>query len=563
MCGIYGHIRKQGKNSITACIEGLRRLEYRGYDSAGLAGIHQGAIVVFKTTGKVQALDLLLQKENVDLEAAIAHTRWATHGGVTHTNAHPHFDSTQSIALVHNGIIENYQDLKTDLNVPFVSETDTEVLSQLLAHHYKGDLASATQATLQLLKGSFAFAYLHKDHPNTIVAAARGCPLAVGVCHTTSDVFISSDSNAFVGTIMDVFYLSDGEYVIINDTIQVYHGTTHITKPIEVQKTDPVSVSKGAFPHFLLKEIHDQPMVIETILQEPLPPMLSYSRVLIIACGSSYHAGCIAKHFFSVPVDVEIASEFRYSNHVPSNDTLVIAISQSGETADTLAALERLSGVPILALCNVKNSSLTRLATHTVYLKAGPEISVCSTKAFLSQLVWLLRIAGHDASSLPKLISSVLERSEEIKRLAIQYASFKNFFFIGRSAMYASCLEAALKLKEISYVHASGYPAGEMKHGPIALISPELATVAFCGNERTLDKVLSNIMEIKARGGPVLAFSPVPTPATDTLILPSLPDHLAPVPYSVVGQLFAYYLADALGTDIDQPRNLAKSVTVE
>ena len=215
------------------------------------------------------------------------------------------------------------------------------------------------------------------------------------------------------------------------------------------------------------------------------------------------------------------------------------------------------------AFCNVKNSSLTRLATHTVYLKAGPEISVCSTKAFLSQLVWLLRIAGHDASSLPKLISSVLERSEEIKRLAIQYASFKNFFFIGRSAMYASCLEAALKLKEISYVHASGYPAGEMKHGPIALISPELATVAFCGNERTLDKVLSNIMEIKARGGPVLAFSPVPTPATDTLILPSLPDHLAPVPYSVVGQLFAYYLADALGTDIDQPRNLAKSVTVE
>ncbi len=614
MCGIYGHIKKGSKtNSASACIDGLKRLEYRGYDSAGIAGIHQGRIISFKTVGKVNALDRVVQENNLDLKLAIAHTRWATHGSITEINAHPHFDEHKSIALVHNGIIENYQKIKkrlTATGLKFVSETDTEVISHLISLHYKGNIAEAIERTLPELEGSFAIALIHKDHPERIVAASRGCPLAIGVCHESKDIYISSDSNAFTGRSLDVFYLHDDEYAIISEAcIEVYNmAGIKLIKSLEVINLEEKSISKDGFEHFLLKEIHEQPKSVERALLGRLDikngtaifEELSISddllkkttRILILACGSSYHAGCIAKQIFEslakIPTEVEIASEFRYRSPIISENTLVIAISQSGETADTLAAVKeaKKSNSQVIALCNVKRSSLSRLASSTLWLNAGPEISVCSTKAFTSQLSLLMllalkiaRIKDLDLGSgklfishienLGSQISAVISKSSEFKILAKKYASFNQFFFIGRSYMYPTCLEAALKLKEISYINASGYPAGEMKHGPIALISKELATVAFCGNIHTFDKLLSNLMEIKSRGGPILAFAPegfkeILSITEDVIFLPKqISDPFAPIPYSIAGQLFAYYIAKLLGTDIDQPRNLAKSVTVE
>lgn len=614
MCGIYGHIKKGSKtNSAIACIDGLKRLEYRGYDSAGIAGIHQGKIVSYKTVGKVRTLDRVVQDNNLDLKMAIAHTRWATHGSITELNAHPHFDEEKALALVHNGIIENYQKIKkmlTSTGIKFISETDTEVISHLISFHYNGDIAKAVEKTLPELEGSFAIALIHKDHPDRILVATRGCPLAIGVCHDSKDIYISSDSNAFTGRSLDVFYLHDDEYAVVTEaTIEVYNmAGIKLTKSLEVLNLEEKFISKDGYEHFLLKEIHEQPLSVERALHGRLDfkngtanfEELSLSddllkkttRILILACGSSYHAGCIAKQIFEslakIPTEVEIASEFRYRNPIILENTLVIAISQSGETADTLAAVKeaKRSNSPVIALCNVKRSSLSRLAKSTLWLNAGPEISVCSTKAFTSQLSLLmllalkiartkdLDLAGGKAflshiENLGKQISAVISKAPEFKLLASKYASFKQFFFIGRNYMYPTCLEAALKLKEISYINASGYPAGEMKHGPIALISKDLATVAFCGNVHTFDKLLSNLMEIKSRGGPILAFAPegyneILGITDDVIFLPKqISDPFAPIPYSIAGQLFAYYIAILLGTDIDQPRNLAKSVTVE
>ncbi len=614
MCGIYGHIKKGSEeNSATICIDGLKKLEYRGYDSAGIAGIHQGKIVSYKTTGKVASLDKVVQENSLHLQMAIAHTRWATHGGITEVNAHPHYDEQKTIALVHNGIIENYQRLKkklSEMGIKFVSDTDTEVISQLISYHYEGDLAKAVQKTLPELEGSFSIALIHKNHPNKIVAAARGCPLAIGICHKSNDVFISSDSNAFSGEALDVFYLHDSEYAVLSEKfIDVYHiNGSKLTKSLEVVNPEEKLSSKEGFDHFLLKEIYEQPLSIEKALKGRLDfangtahfeeltisneSLKNTNRILILACGSSFHAGCIAKQviesYAKIPTEVEIASEFRYRNPIISENTLVIAISQSGETADTLAAVKEAqkSGSAVLALCNVKRSSLSRIASSTLWLNAGPEISVCSTKAFTSQLSLLMllglkiaRIKGLDPEKgrefilemekLPGQIFSVLAKADEIETVANKYASFKQFFFVGRNYMYPTCLESALKLKEISYINASGYPAGEMKHGPIALISKELATIAFCGNYHTIDKLLSNLMEIKSRGGPIIAFAPerfreILSITEDVVFLPDkILDSFAPIVYSIAGQLFAYYVAKFLGTDIDQPRNLAKSVTVE
>jgi glucosamine--fructose-6-phosphate aminotransferase (isomerizing) len=614
MCGMYGHIKLgSSKNSARVCLDGLKKLEYRGYDSAGIAGISNGRIISYKTVGKVAVLDREVQNHNLELEMAIAHTRWATHGSVSEVNAHPHYDQDGTVAMVHNGIIENFQELKSYLqkhDIRFYSETDTEVISQLVAFHYKGDFLKAVQETLPLLEGSFAFAIIHQNHPNEILAAARGCPLIVGIDRSSGDTFLSSDSNAFPGRTLDVFYLYDDEIVHIAPHQMDVFGKTgmKMSKKTEILDLTEFATSRGEYEHFLLKEIHEQPAAIQRAIENRIDlkegssffpeltgAIFSFSdikSILILACGSSYHAGYLAASIIEtmahIPTRVEIASEFRYRTPLIDPSTLVIAISQSGETADTLGAIREIKplGAPIIAICNVEHSSLSRDADATIFLRAGPEISVCCTKAFTSQVTVLLLLALKLArfkrlsleegiafidqiKKIPEAIEDVLKLAPDIQLLATRFAEFRNFFFVGRNYMFPVCLEGALKLKEIAYFESSAYPAGEMKHGPIALISPELPTIALCGNKLTFRKLVSNLMEIRARGGPILAFAPsgckeLLEVTSDVLYIPdALDDLFSPIPYTVATQLFAYYVALSHDRDIDQPRNLAKAVTVE
>lgn len=614
MCGIYGHLKEQGEaNSVDICLNGLKKLEYRGYDSAGIAGISDGKIISYKNVGKVEVLDRELKTHRLELGLAIAHTRWATHGCLTTTNAHPHYDHTHSIALVHNGVIENYQKIRTKLmskGIRCISETDTEVISQLISYYYKGDLLLATQKALKELEGTFAIALIHKDHPGVIITAVRSCPLIIGLCSETKDVFLSSDINAFPDRPLDLFYLHDEEIAVLTrKTVNIYnqHGEK-LVKQTEKLGADSGVVSKEGYKHFLLKEIYEQPLAIRRAIMERIDEkkgsvhfeeltisdyeLKKVKQILILACGSSYHSGYLSSLYFQyhakIPTQVEIASEFCYRDPIISDDTLVIAISQSGETADTLAAVKKAKalGAPIIAICNVKRTAIPRIATCTLWQHAGPEISVCSTKAFTSQLAILMllnlklaRLRGMAREEvtyflqrlklIPELIPEVLKLSPQIEKCAQKYSFFHHFFFVGRQHMFPTCLESTLKLKEISYIYAHAYPAGELKHGPIALISPQVATIAFAGNQKTIGKLQSNLMEIKARGGPILAFAPhdseeIRAICDDFIPLPSnIPDEYAPFLYSVAGQLFAYHTANTLGTDIDQPRNLAKSVTVE
>ncbi len=547
---------------------------------------------------------------------AIAHTRWATHGKPSKENAHPHFDEDQTIAVVHNGIIENHFALREMLKAAgksFYSDTDSEVIAQLIAHFYEGEILPAVQKALSHLRGFWGIAMIHKDHPNQIIAAARENPIAIGVNATRAEAFVSSDANAFGEVNLDVMFLRNDEIALITpDKIEVFDQSfTPVKKSTERIDHDPTAISKNGYPHFMLKEIFEQPQTIQQAFHNRLIPdfgtaefdnltftpseLLTIRRIVILACGTSWHAGQIAASLLEdkarIPTIAEIASEFRYKNPIISEDTLVIAISQSGETLDTIAAVREVKnkGAKVLGICNVRNSTLTREADCTLYLRAGPEISVCSTKAFTSQLTVLSlftllmarlrhmskeegQIFLSEIQSLPEKVEQVLRQSEEIKIIAKKYARFDNMFFLGRHYMFTTSLEAALKLKEISYINAQGYPAGEMKHGPIALIDPNLAVIGMCGNKRTQEKMISNLLEIKARGGPILAFAPHGTPdieqvieqvADDILWLPSVSDELDSILYSVASQLFAYYIALERGTDIDQPRNLAKSVTVE
>lgn len=614
MCGIYAYLKTEGEeNSAAICIEGLKKLEYRGYDSAGLAGIHQGKIISYKSVGKVHLLEEKIEQNPIGLDIAIAHTRWATHGAVTITNAHPHRDQHDKIALVHNGVIENYLSLKEELldqNVRFTTDTDTEVVCALISHYYQGNILQAVQKSLERLHGGFAIALIHLDHPDTIIAAVRSCPLVVGICAKTKNIYLSSDSTAFLGKSLDVFYLNDEEVAeLTRSKIEITNG-----KGIKVQKMrerlvgDEISISKEGYEHFLIKEIFEQPKAVNRVLANRIDfakataffeeltltdeQLQKVQDIVIVACGSAYHAGLIIAPLLQkeamIPTKVEIASEFRYSNLFISKNTLVIAISQSGETADTLAAVTEAKkyGAKILALCNVPRSTLTRLADCTLWQKAGPEISVCSTKAFTNQVALLLLFAikfarlkamsfekGIDLllhlQKIPEVLQEVLQQNEEIKKLATKYYKYEHFFFIGRQSMYPTALEASLKFKEISYNNAFAYPAGELKHGPIALISPSVPTVALAGNLHTFDKLLSNLMEIKARNGPILAFAPkgkkeILSITDDVIFLPdSLPDSLMVFPYGTATQLFAYHTAHLLDRDIDRPRNLAKSVTVE
>lgn len=610
MCGIFGYIGP--KNSASVCINGLKCLEYRGYDSSGVAGVQKGDITFCKETGKISALEASASQMNLELELAIAHTRWATHGKPSKENAHPHFDMGRSVAVVHNGIIENHYALKEMLKekgYSFYSETDTEVIAQLIAYFYKGSFIEAVQNALSHLKGFWALALIHKDHPDQIIVAARENPLAIGSCPARNESFISSDVNAFSERDLDIMFLRSDELAVVRHGVVEVYDSSHniIEKKTEKLEIEGHSLSKNGFDHFMLKEIFEQPDTIRQamhgrFLEEfgtaefehfTLTPkeLSSVKRILILACGTSWHAGCIAASLLEekarIPTQAEIASEYRYKNPIISEDTLVIAISQSGETLDTIAAVREVKakGAKIVAICNVRNSTLTREADACLFLRAGPEISVCSTKAFTSQLTVLSLFSllmarlrhmdkeeGKDflshLQSLPEKVELVLQQKEAVRKAAAKYAKYDHFFFLGRHYMHPTSLEAALKLKEISYIHAAGYPAGEMKHGPLALVCKDLAVIGLCGNKRTQEKMTSNLMEAKSRGAPLLVFATEGTDevidmSDDILWLPTTCDELSTIVFSVATQLFAYYIALERGTDIDQPRNLAKSVTVE
>jgi len=615
MCGIFGFIRSKKNlsiNSVDVCIQGLKLLEYRGYDSSGIAGIIEGKIQSCKRAGKICSLQEAIKSQNLRLDIAIAHTRWATHGIPNQENAHPHFNQEKSLALVHNGIIENHNYIRDKLRragTYFHSETDTEVIAHLISHHYQGDLRLALQRTLRELQGSLAIALIHQDYPNEIFALSRESPLVLGIDTIREEAYLSSDVNSFDGKSLKVVYLKDDELAVLkHNRINIYNVLGEKLKNrSEVIGFKTTPISKNGYEHFMLKEIHEQPETLQQAMSGRLceksgtaefeelrcisQELQSKDRVLILACGTSWHAGSIAatmlEHVAHIPAEAKIASEFRYTRPIISEGTLVIAISQSGETADTLAAVReaKASGAKIIGVCNVPRSSIAREVDRCLFLRAGPEISVCSTKAFTSQLIVLalftlymarIRHLGRkegqnflkELKQLPTKIMQILSKSSQIAIYAKKYSSFKHFFFMGRRYMVATSLEAALKLTEISYLNAHGYPAGEMKHGPIALVNPNLAVVGMCGNLQTFDKVLNNLMEVKARGGEIFAFAPkgkeeVLTVTDDVIWLPNVVDTLAPVLYSVGGQLFAYYIANLLGTDIDQPRNLAKSVTVE
>jgi glutamine---fructose-6-phosphate transaminase (isomerizing) len=616
MCGIFGYVGP--KNSLNVCLKGLKQLEYRGYDSAGIAGVYEGKLVLAKDEGKIAKLEEKIRIKDLKLDLAIGHTRWATHGKPDQLNAHPHFDEQETIALVHNGIIENYDSLRGMLRergITFRSETDTEVIVQLIAYYYKKEtvkknsLSKAVQKTLKLLKGNFAIAIVHKDYPDQIIAASREMPLVIGYDENKSESMISSDPNAFLGQKLNVLFLKNDEIALVKrDNVQVFDKAhKEIVKETEQLEAEYDPPSKDGFEHFMMKEIYEQPLTVQKAilgryseefgtaefenLNFSPTELLSTNHILILACGTSWHAGCIGAAMLEenarIPTHAEIASELRYKNPIISNKTLVIAISQSGETADTIAALReaKAKGAKILGICNVKNSALTRESDSCIFLKAGPEISVCSTKAFTSQIAVLslfslfmgrLRhMSKEDGQSfvnelkkIPQKIKQVIDKAPLIYEIAKKYSKYEDFFFMGRRYMYATCLEAALKLKEISYVNANGYPAGEIKHGPIALINSSFPVVAFCANKQTYDKTLSSMMEVKARGAPILALAPtgadeVANIADDVIWLPPTIDELATFPSSVAGQLFAYYVAKIRGKEIDQPRNLAKSVTVE
>lgn len=608
MCGIFGYIGK--KNVVDTILAGLKKLEYRGYDSAGIAGIYEGKIAYAKEVGKIAELEREVKETHLELDIGFGHTRWATHGIPSHINAHPHFDSKKTLGVIHNGIIENYQPLRDSLKekgVSFISETDTEVIAHLISNFYKGDLVKAVLETVSLLEGAYAVAVIHQDFPDRIIAFAHEAPLIIGIGE--EEVFLASDTHSFASHTREVIYLVDKEIAVLKaDCLEFFdRGRSPIEKEAEKLSEIAYEYSKGNFDHYTLKEIFEQPQSIKNALSGRFledygtavfegigfntHELKSVQRILILGCGTSWHAGFLAAYLLEdkarIPVSIEISSEFRYKNPVIGQDTLVIAISQSGETADTVAAVKELKakGAKILSICNVENSTLVREAHSTIYLHAGLEVGVCSTKAFTSQVVVLtlftlmmarMRHMGQEEGivfsraikKLPDQVRQVLEKAEEIGAIAKKYAHYENFFFLGRNYMFPTGLEGALKLKEISYINANGYPAGEMKHGPIALINENCPTVAMCANKATYDKLVGNLMEIKARKGKIIAIAEEGSKglekiADDIIFIPQNIDELLSVTSSTAAQLLAYYIAKIRGTDIDQPRNLAKSVTVE
>ena len=606
MCGIFAYVGT--RNGIRLALDCLKKMEYRGYDSAGLAYIADGNLITHKAVGKLGNLEKMIDDQTA--QCVIAHTRWATHGKVTTENAHPILDATQSVAVIHNGVIENFQQLRHELEregITFRTETDTEVIANLIAILYKGDLLQAVQEMVPLIKGAWAIAVIHKNHPDECIVAKNSSPLVIGI--GVGETFAASEPNALIHHTREVIYLSEGELARIKaNSVELFdEARLPITKQTEQLKHSAEEMSKGDFAHYTLKEIYDQPQAVRnamlsrffedygTVAMDEISisaaALLAVKRVVIVACGTSLHAGLVAGYMLEeiarIPTSVEISSEFRYRNPIVEDGTLVLAISQSGETADTLAAVRELKakGATIIAICNVQGSTLTRDADSTLFLRAGTEVGVCSTKAFTSQLTVLTlftimmarlrhmsKAEGQEFLSalkeIPEQIQQVLAIAPHIEKLADKYASANDFYFIGRRYMYPTCLEGALKLKEIAYINACGYAAGEMKHGPIALLNEKCPTFALCADTLTYDKVVSNVMESKARHSPVICLTfagdtRLTKIADDIIEIPMTRDELAPITAAVACQLFAYYCAKKRGADIDQPRNLAKSVTVE
>jgi len=610
MCGIVGYVGEQ--NSAPILIDGLKRLEYRGYDSAGIGIICDGKIELVKEKGKVSVLEEKINGNDINGTTGIGHTRWATHGVPNQINAHPHFSSDNELMLVHNGIIENYKELKEFLlrkNYSFKSDTDTEVLVNLIHYFYSENLSlfEATRQALLKVNGTYGIAVLSRNNKERIVVAKNGSPLVIGL--GKGENFIASDVNALISHTKNVIYLEDGEIgEITKDSYYIKSlNNDSIEKEVNKIEMDLDEITKSGYQHFMLKEIMDQPNSLNdtirgrTILEEGISKLgglqgfeeriLQSKRIIISACGTSWHAALVGEYLLEkctgIPVEVEYASEFRYRNPIISSEDTIIFISQSGETADTLAALKeaKRKGALVLGIVNVVGSSIARASDAGVYIHAGPEIGVASTKAFTSQIAVLILIAlllgrrknlsivdGKEIiqslNSISDLVQEVLEQNSVIEKIAEKFVNAKNFLYLGRGIHFPVALEGALKLKEISYIHAEGYPAAEMKHGPIALIDENMPTVFIAPKDAIYEKVISNIEEVKARNGEVIAIIDKDDKYIENLVdhvirIPRTNELLMPILTVIPLQLLAYHIAVKKGLNVDQPRNLAKSVTVE
>jgi glucosamine--fructose-6-phosphate aminotransferase (isomerizing) len=610
MCGIVGYIGK--KNCVPILIEGLKRLEYRGYDSAGIGIIDGNQSVIVKNKGKVSELNQKINTLNLSSNIGIGHTRWATHGIPNEINAHPHTNDDETLFLIHNGIVENYKTLKKILihrGYNFKSETDTEVIAHLIDSFLKKgyDLFKSTQLALQEIEGTYGLAILYSKEPDKIVAARKGSPLIIGL--GDKENFVASDVSAVLAYTKNVIYLEDGEIALITDSdykIKTIYDDEVVKEISEISMTLE-EIDKGGYPHFMLKEIMEQPESLRNSirgrvlleegtaklggLEKVIEELLDVDRFIITACGTSWHAGLVAEYMFEqfirVPTEVEYASEFRYRNPIINKKDAVFFISQSGETADTLAALRetKLRGGLALGVCNVVGSSIARESDAGVYIHAGPEIGVASTKAFTSQLIVLALITllisrrknlsienGREIAKailkIPDQVSEILKLNEKIEHIAEEFKDAKNFLYLGRGYNFPVALEGALKLKEISYIHAEGYPAAEMKHGPIALIDENMPVVFIAPKDATYDKIISNIQEVKARGGRIIAIASegdeeIKDMVEYAIYIPHTIAMLKPILTVIPLQLLAYHIAVKKGLNVDQPRNLAKSVTVE
>jgi glucosamine--fructose-6-phosphate aminotransferase (isomerizing) len=614
MCGIIGYIGP--KDVVPVLIEGLRRLEYRGYDSAGVAVVHDGAVDLRRSAGKLSRLEDVIRLNPITGDYGVGHTRWATHGRPTEENAHPHRDCTGKIVVVHNGIIENYLDLKQELQRQghtFVTETDTEIVAHLVEREMKDDgLENAVRRALLLMRGLFALVLISADDPEKIVTVRNGPPIVVGL--GDNEFFVASDIPAILSHTRDVVFLGDEEMAIITRTgveFTDFFGRP-VSKATQRVLWDPIMAEKAGYKHFMLKEIYEQPTAArETILGRVSQDsgkvfleemkitdaqLAAVERVTILACGTSWHAGLVGKYIVEqlarVPVEVDYGSEYRYRSPIVPPNTLAVVITQSGETADTLAALREAKhgGARSVSVCNVVGSMATRETDGTIYTHAGPEIGVASTKAFTSQLVALyllgLRLGQARGSlsaeaskphieallQLPHLLEQTLKLAPEVEEIAGRFHARTDFLYLGRGINYPIALEGALKLKEISYIHAEGYPAGEMKHGPIALIDERMPVVTIAPHDPVFEKMIGNMQEVKARGGSVIALTTrgdaklraILDPLNDFVLeVPRAPELLTPIVMVLPLQLLAYDIAVRRGCDVDQPRNLAKSVTVE
>lgn len=608
MCGIVGYVGRKDIDSVL--LVGLERLEYRGYDSAGIASILDGELLVRKRRGRLRVLDESLRLNPLGGTIGIGHTRWATHGDPTEQNAHPHVDCKRAIAVVHNGIIENYGEVRSRLQKEghvFSSETDTEVLPHLIEKYFDGDLRRAVMSALKQVEGAYAIAAVAASSPDTIVVARHGSPLVIAL--GKGENFIASDVPAILPHTKNVIYLKDGQVAsLTSDSVRIWSLDGEEVSP-EVKRIEWEAdlLDKAGYDYYMLKEIHEQPAIIESVLNRRLSPsgevnfesvglskqeFANLGRIIIQACGTSWHAGLIGKllleELVRLHTEADISSEFRYRNPVAGGDTLIVAISQSGETADTLESIRiaKSKFLKVLSICNVMGSSIARESDGVVYIHAGPEIGVASTKAFTAQLLAMALLTLYlgvikwtindelrsemvrELRAIPEKMRIILSRADEIEALAEKYANVQNVLFLGRGYNYPVALEGALKLKEISYIHATGYPAGEFKHGPIALVDHDTPTVAVATQGPVHRKMVSNICEVRARKGKVLAVATqgddaITGCADDVISVPPCCDRFSPMLTVIPLQLFAYYVAVKRGCDVDKPRNLAKSVTVE